>query len=173
MAAEQVPGYRIVHMIGQGGQAQVYLAEREADGLRVALKVLDSKLRHDRVFFERFLREYKLLTALENEFVVRIYEQGVTGDRAYIAMEFLPSGTLASRIREGLDSRAALRLAAQIARALDAIHSQGIVHRDLKPTNILCRANGQPADVGFGIARDRAARSDPSIAGQMLPAPTH
>jgi len=44
----------------------------------VALKVLDSKLRHDRVFFERFLREYKLLTALENEFVVRIYEQGVT-----------------------------------------------------------------------------------------------
>jgi len=135
MAAEQVPGYRIVHMIGQGGQAQVYLAERETDGLRVALKVLDSKLRHDRVFFERFLREYKLLTALENEFVVRIYDQGVTGDRAYIAMEFLPSGTLASRIREGLDSRAALRLAAQIARALDAIHSQGIVHRDLKPTN--------------------------------------
>src|SRR6266550_4750659 len=98
MAAEQVPGYRIVHMIGQGGQAQVYLAERETDGLRVALKVLDSKLRHDRVFFERFLREYKLLTALENEFVVRIYDQGVTGDRAYIAMEFLPSGTLASGI---------------------------------------------------------------------------
>src|SRR5213593_355920 len=97
MAAELVPGYRIVHMIGQGGQAQVYLAERETDGLRVALKVLDSKLRHDRVFFERFLREYKLLTALENEFVVRIYDQGVTGDRAYIAMEFLPSGTLASR----------------------------------------------------------------------------
>src|SRR2546426_4496079 len=60
MAAELVPGYRIVHMIGQGGQAQVYLAERETDGLRVALKVLDSKLRHDRVFFERFLREYKL-----------------------------------------------------------------------------------------------------------------
>src|SRR5205807_9842571 len=66
-----------------------------------------------------------------------LYDQGVTGDHAYLAMEFLPSGTLASRIREGLDSRAALRLAAQIARALDAIHSQGIVHRDLKPTNIL------------------------------------
>src|SRR5438552_714763 len=112
MAAEQVPGYRIVHMIGQGGQAQVYLAEREADGLRVALKVLDSKLRHDRVFFERFLREYKLLTALENEFVVRIYDQGVTGDRAYIAMEFLPSGALASRMREGLAWRGAVPVAA-------------------------------------------------------------
>src|SRR5205809_110591 len=117
MAAEQVPGYRIVHMIGQGGQAQVYLAERETDGLRVALKVLDSKLRHDRVFFERFLREYKLLTALENEFVVRIYDQGVTGDRAYIAMEFLPSGTLAPRSRSGTDPPASRRRSALTARS--------------------------------------------------------
>ena len=173
MAAELVPGYRIVHMIGQGGQAQVYLAEREADGLRVALKVLDRKLRHDRVFFERFLREYQLVAALENEYVARIYDQGITGEQAYIAMEFLPSGTLASRIREGLDSRAALRLAAQIARALDAIHSQGIVHRDLKPMNILFRANGQPVIVDFGLARDLAASSNLTVAGQLLATPRY
>src|SRR3977135_3680008 len=92
MAAVLVPGYRIVHMIGQGGQAQVYLAEREADGLRLALKVLDRKLRHDRVFFERFLREYQLVAALENEYVARIYDQGVTDDNAYLAMESLTSG---------------------------------------------------------------------------------
>src|SRR4030081_355834 len=110
MAAAQVPGYRIVHMIGQGGQAKVYLAEREKDGLRVALKVLDRKLRHDRVFFERFLREYQLVAALENEYVARIYDQGVTDDHAYLAMEFLPSRTLASRIRQGLDARAATRV---------------------------------------------------------------
>src|ERR1700694_4632588 len=168
MTAEQVPGYKIVHMIGQGGQAQVYLAERDKDGLRVALKVLDSKLRHDRVFFERFMREYKLIAALENEYVARIYDQGFTGDSAYIAMEFLPSGTLASRIREGLDSRAALRLAAQIARALDAIHAQGIVHRDLKPANILFRADGRPVIVDFGLARDLAANSSLTVAGQQL-----
>ena len=173
MAAELVPGYRIVHMIGQGGQAQVYLAEREADGLRLALKVLDRKLRHDRVFFERFLREYTLVAAMENEYVARIYDQGVTGDHAYLAMEFLPSGTLASRIREGLDARAALRLAAQIARALDAIHSQGIVHRDLKPTNILFRANGQPVIVDFGLARDLAASSNLTVAGQLLATPRY
>lgn len=173
MAAALVPGYRIVHMIGQGGQAQVYLAEREADGLRVALKVLDRKLRHDRVFFERFLREYQLVAALENEYVARIYDQGVTDDHAYLAMEFLPSGTLASRIREGLDARAALRLAAQIARALDAIHSQGIVHRDLKPTNILFRANGQPVIVDFGLARDLAASSNLTVAGQLLATPRY
>jgi serine/threonine-protein kinase PpkA len=168
MAADLVPGYKIVHMIGQGGQAQVYLAERDKDGLRVALKVLDSKLRHDPVFFERFVREYKLIAALENEYVARIYDEGVTGDSAYIAMEFLPSGTLASRIREGLDSRAALRLTAQIARALDAIHAQGIVHRDLKPANILFRADGRPVIVDFGLARDLAASSNLTVAGQQL-----
>src|SRR4030088_1263643 len=165
MAAALVPGYRIVHMIGQGGQAQVYLAEREADGLRLALKGPDRKLRHDRVFFERFLREYQLVATLENEYVARIYDQGVTGEHAYIAMEFLPSGTLASRI--------ALPLAAQIARALDAIHSQGIVHRDLKPTNILFRANGQPVIVDFGLARDLAASSNLTVAGQLLATPRY
>jgi len=151
MAAEQpVPGYNVVHIIGQGGQAQVYLAEREHDGLRVALKVLNKALRNDRVFLERFVREYKLVASLNSAYVARIYDQGFSGDFPYIAMEFLPSGTLASRIREGLTTRAALRIAAQIAQALDAIHSRGIVHRDLKPANILFRADGRPVLVDFG-----------------------
>jgi serine/threonine protein kinase len=65
MTSEQqaVPGYTVVHIIGQGGQAQVFLAEREHDGLRVALKVLNRKLRNDPVFLERFVREYKLWPA--------------------------------------------------------------------------------------------------------------
>src|SRR5262249_23130646 len=62
-------GYTILHIIGQGGQAQVYLAERDQDGLRVAIKVLDRTLRQDRVFLERFVREYKLIAKLDNEFV--------------------------------------------------------------------------------------------------------
>ena len=113
--------YNVVHIIGQGGQAQVYLAEREHDGLRVALKVLNRALRNDRVFLERFVREYKLVASLDSAFVARIYDQGFTGDYPYIAMEFLPSGTLATRIREGIASRDALRMVAQIAKALDAI----------------------------------------------------
>ncbi len=67
MAQEQpVAGYNVVHIIGQGGQAQVYLAEREHDGLRVALKVLNRALRNDRVFLERFVREYKLVASLDS-----------------------------------------------------------------------------------------------------------
>jgi serine/threonine-protein kinase PpkA len=174
MPTEQpVPGYTVVHIIGQGGQAQVYLAEREHDGLRVALKVLNRALRNDPVFLERFVREYKLVSSLESPFVARIYDQGFTGDYPYLAMEFLPSGTLASRIREGLTTRAAIRLAAQIAQALDAIHSRGIVHRDLKPANILFRADGRPVLVDFGLARDLRVNSTLTIAGQFLATPRY
>ncbi|HVJ11046.1 MAG TPA: serine/threonine-protein kinase [Burkholderiales bacterium] len=174
MPREQpVPGYNVVHIIGQGGQAQVYLAEREHDGLRVALKVLNRALRNDPVFLERFVREYKLVASLDSAFVARIYDQGFTGDFPYIAMEFLPSGTLASRIREGLTTRAAIRLLAQIAQALDAIHGRGIVHRDLKPANILFRADGRPVLVDFGLARDMTVNSTLTIAGQFLATPRY
>ena len=170
---ELVAGYNVVHPIGQGGQAMVYLAEREHDGLRVALKVLDKRLRADPIFRERFVREYKLLSSLNNEHVARIYDQGFAGDQAYIAMEFLPSGTLASRIHEGLSTRAALRLTLQIARALDAIHTAGIVHRDLKPSNILFRADGRPVIVDFGLAKDLGVNSTLTIAGKLLATPRY
>jgi serine/threonine-protein kinase PpkA len=174
MATEQpVPGYNVVHIIGQGGQAQVYLAEREHDGLRVALKVLNRALRNDPVFLERFVREYKLVASIDSLYVARIYDQGFSGDYPYIAMEFLPSGTLASRIREGLTTRATLRLVTQIAQALAAIHSRGIVHRDLKPANILFRADGRPVLVDFGLARDMTISSTLTVAGQFLATPRY
>src|SRR5207237_8794598 len=114
-----VPGFTLVQRIGEGGQAQVYLAERDFDGLRVALKVLDSRVRHDKVFLERFVREYKLIAKLEMEHVARIYDQGFAGEHPYIAMESLPSGTPAARLYEGMPPRSALRVTAQISRALD------------------------------------------------------
>jgi serine/threonine protein kinase len=162
-----------VHIIGRGGQAEVYLAERIRDGLRVALKIMDRSLRKNPVFLERFMREYELVAGLENEYVCRIHDQGFTGEHPYIAMEFLPSGTLAGRIREGLTSRAALRLLSQIALALDAIHSRGIVHRDLKPANILFRADGRPVIVDFGLARDLGVPSTLTVAGQVMATPRY
>ncbi len=170
----EIPGYRIDHAIGKGGQAQVYVADRVRDGQRVALKVLDRSLRHDGNFFERFQREYKLIASLQNEFVARIYDQGVAGDYAYIAMEYLPGGTLAARMHGGLPSRTALRITAQVARALDAIHGRGIVHRDLKPANILFRADGRAVIVDFGLAKNLGSNSAQlTVAGQLVATPRY
>lgn len=168
-----VPGYSVLHLIGQGGQAKVYLASRDADGQSVALKVLDRTLRQDKVFLERLVRENRLIMSIENEHVARIYDQGFSGDNPYIAMEFLPAGTLAGRIREGMASRKALRIVSQIAKALDAIHAKGIVHRDLKPANILFRTNGRPVIVDFGLAKDMAATSTLTVAGQLIATPRY
>jgi serine/threonine-protein kinase PpkA len=167
------PGYTVLQKIGEGGQATVYLAERDHDGLRVALKVLEPRLRKDPVFLERFVREYKMLTSLENEYVARIYDQGFSGEHPYIAMEFLPSGTLAGRIHEGLTPRAALRLTRQIARALEVIHARGIVHRDLKPANILFRPDGRPVIVDFGLAKDLGINSTLTAAGRLVATPRY
>src|SRR5262249_54433081 len=128
----RVSGYTLLHLIGQGGQARVFLAERDHDGLRAALKVLNRDLKRDAVLLERFVREYKLLAAIDNESVARLYDQGFAGDFPYIAMEYFPCGTLVDRIREGLKPRAALRITQQLALALDAIHARDIIHRDLK-----------------------------------------
>jgi serine/threonine-protein kinase PpkA len=173
MAEPRIPGYRVLHPIGQGGQAMVYLAERSADGLTVALKVLDRQARQDHVYLERLKREYQVLAAVDHPYLAKIYDQSFTGDLPYIAMEFVPSGTLAARIRDGLASRDALRLVGQIAHALEAIHAKGIVHRDLKPANILFRADGRPVIVDFGLAKDLSASSTLTIAGQLLATPRY
>ena len=168
-----IPGYRSLCKIGEGGMAQVYLAEREQDGLQLVLKVLDPHLRSDRTFFKRFVQEYKLVAGLHNEYVAHIYDQGFAGEHPYIAMEYLSGGTLATRIHEGLTSLAALRITSQIARALDAIHAHGIIHRDLKPQNILFRDNGRPVIVDFGLAKDLGAKVALTRHGEVIATPRY
>jgi len=173
MAQPSIPGYRVEHPIGQGGQAMVYLATRTADGLSVALKVLDRSARQDQVYLERLRREYQVLAAIDNPYVARIHDQDFSGELAYIAMEFVPAGTLAGKIHGGLAVRDALRLAGQIAHALESIHAAGIVHRDLKPANILFRNDGRPVIVDFGLAKDLSASSTLTAAGQLLTTPRY
>lgn len=172
--AREVPGYRLLRKIGEGGMGQVYLAERVHDGLQLVLKLLGPALRGDPVFLQRFVREYKLIAAIADEHVARIYDQGFAGAQPYLAMEFLAGGTLAARIHEGVTSLAALRLAGGIARALDTIHRHGIVHRDLKPQNIMFRAGGaRPVIVDFGLARDLCGDSTLTRHGPLLATPRY
>jgi FixJ family two-component response regulator len=171
--ARAIKGYRTLRMIGEGGMAQVYLAERERDGLQLVLKVLDPGLRQNSTFLRRFEREYKLIVSLENEHVARIYDHGFAGEHPYIAMEYLSGGTLAARMREGITSLAALRLTSQIAKALDAIHTRDVVHRDLKPQNIMFRDNGRPVIVDFGLAKDLDSEIELTRQGEVMATPRY
>jgi len=171
--AGAIPGYRTLRMIGEGGMAQVYLAERERDGIQLVLKVLDPGLRRNSTFLKRFEREFRLIVSLENEHVARIFDHGFSGERPYIAMEYLSGGTLAARMQEGMTSLAALRIVSQIAKALDAIHTHDIVHRDLKPQNIMFRDSGRPVIVDFGLAKDLDAESQLTRAGEVMATPRY
>ncbi|HZY18923.1 MAG TPA: protein kinase [Ramlibacter sp.] len=146
-------GYRLTRKIGTGGMTDVYLAQRDADGLEVVLKVLEASGDSATPHLSRFIQEYALLSRIDHPHVVRIHDQGFTDDHAYIAMEYFPLGDLRAELAGALPQRRALEVLAQVARALDAIHGLGVVHRDLKPENIMRRADGSVALADFGIAK--------------------
>ena len=147
-------------LLGGGGMAKVFLAHDRILGRDVALKVLREQYAEDEEFVERFRREATNVAALNHPNVVQVYDQGRSEDgRYYIAMEYVPGGTLNDRIDgEGtLDPGEAARLASQVAEALQAAHDRGIVHRDVKPQNVLLAAAGDAKVADFGIARAASA----------------
>jgi tRNA A-37 threonylcarbamoyl transferase component Bud32 len=153
-----VPG----DLLGGGGMAQVYLARDEVLGRDVALKILRERYAHDEGFVERFRREAKNAAALNHPSIVQVYDQGSTEDGDhYIAMECVPGGTLAERIkREGpLDPREAAGVASRVAEALSVAHGRGIIHRDIKPQNVLLTASGEAKVADFGIARAASSKT--------------
>ena len=150
----RIPGYSIKRELGAGGMAAVYLAIQDSLERRIALKVMSPALVADRTFTKRFLREAKTVAALSHPHVVSIYDVGVTDDQLhYFAMEYLPGGDLAERIRRGMTERELVGVLVAIARALGYSHERGYVHRDVKPGNILFDASGHPVLTDFGIAR--------------------
>ncbi|MCX7890857.1 MAG: protein kinase [Burkholderiales bacterium] len=171
--AVDIPGYAILREIGRGGMSKVYLAERQADRLQLVLKVLDPRLHADPQFRERFLREYRILSRIRDENVVAIFDQGVTARHAYFAMEYFPGGDLKQHIAKRMTSMAALKILAQIAKALDAVHSAGVVHRDLKPQNIMYRENHKVAILDFGLARELDATTTLTQRGMVFATPLY
>ncbi|MDO9402427.1 MAG: protein kinase [Polaromonas sp.] len=159
----RLKGYRIIRKIGSGGMTEVYLAEREADGLQIVLKVLDSHGKHASDNLVRFIQEYALLSTIRHPSVIRIHDQGFTDEHAYIAMEYFERGDLRALFGPDLTPQRALDVVRQIAEALAAIHASGIVHRDIKPENIMLRSDGSVALADFGIAKSMQKAALPEL----------
>ena len=147
--------YRIQRKLGAGGMADVYLAEDQELGRRVAIKILNGRHANDAQFIERFRREAKNAAALNHPNIVSIYDRGEAEDTYYIAMEFLDGRTLKELIvgHGAAPVRVAIEYARQILSALRFAHRHGIVHRDIKPHNVLVDAEGRVKVTDFGIAR--------------------
>ena len=162
--------YRILRPLGSGGMAEVYLAHDDVLDRDVALKVMSGRYSDDDEFVERFKREAQSAAALSHPNIVSIYDRGESEDGTYyIAMEYLPGGTLKDRIskRGALAPQTAAAVALQIAEALRAAHHAGVVHRDIKPHNVLVTASGDVKVGDFGIAR-AASSSTMTRTGSIL-----
>jgi eukaryotic-like serine/threonine-protein kinase len=160
--------YRIVRKLGTGGMANVYLAEDEVLGRRVAIKILNDRHAGDEQFVERFRREAKNAASLSHPNIVSIYDRGEAEGTYYIAMEYLDGRSLKELIiaRGPAPVHIAIDYARQILAAIRFAHRHGIVHRDIKPHNVLVDAEGRLKVTDFGIAR--AGTSQMTEAGSII-----
>jgi len=159
--------YRILRKLGSGGMANVYLAEDEDLGRRVAIKILNDRYANDELFIERFRREAKSAAALSHPNIVSIYDRGEAEGTYYIAMEVIEGRSLKELIltRGPLPIGQAIAFTFEILDALRFAHRHGIIHRDVKPHNILI--GGERLKVtDFGIAR--AGASQMTEAGSIM-----
>ncbi len=160
--------YRIVRKLGAGGMANVYLAEDQELGRRVAIKILNDRHANDDQFVERFRREAKNAAGLSHPNIVSVYDRGEAEGTYYIAMEYLDGRSLKELIvsRGPAPVPVAIDYARQILGALRFAHRNGIVHRDIKPHNVLVDSEGRLKVTDFGIAR--AGASQMTEAGSII-----
>jgi beta-lactam-binding protein with PASTA domain len=160
--------YKIVSRLGSGGMADVYLAEDQQLGRKVALKLLHRRFAEDPDFVERFRREAQAAAGLQHPNVVSVYDRGSYDGTYYIAMEYLPGRTLKQVIRQDapIDPIRAIDITIQILKAARFAHRRGVIHRDLKPHNVIVDEADHAKVTDFGIAR--AGASDMTETGSIM-----
>src|SRR4051812_38001584 len=145
--------YRVGELLGKGGMGEVYRAHDAKLGRDVALKVLPDEFASDPSRFARFEREARLLASLNHPNIAAIYGLEEASETRFLVLELVEGDTLAERLRRPLPVEQALRLAVQIAIALETAHAKGIIHRDLKPANIRITPDGVLKVLDFGLAK--------------------
>ena len=167
--------YEIEREIGAGGMAQVFLARDLKHDRAVAIKVLNPTL-SAALGTERFLREISIAARFSHPHILPLHDSGEAAGLLYYVMPYVEGESLRQRLdrEKQLPTQEAVRIAAQVAHALDYAHSHGVVHRDIKAANILL-STGEAVVADFGIARAIDAASDVSLtaAGTSTGTPTY
>ncbi|MEV0321673.1 serine/threonine-protein kinase [Streptomyces sp. NPDC050658] len=176
LIGRQIAGYRVEREIGRGGMAVVYRAKDLRLDRTVALKLLAPELARNDTFRNRFTHESRVAASIEHPHIVPVFEAGETDGVLYIAMRYVPGLDLRHLLdRSGpLPVGTALRIAVQVASALDAAHDHGLVHRDVKPGNILV-AKGTDSDhpehvylTDFGLTKKSLSLTGFTTVGQFV-----
>ncbi|NNN34657.1 serine/threonine protein kinase [Streptomyces sp. S3(2020)] len=176
LIGRRIAGYRIEREIGRGGMAVVYRARDLRLDRTVALKLLAPELARNDTFRRRFTHESRAAAAIDHPHIVPVFEAGETDGVLYIAMRYVEGSDLRHLLdRQGpLTPAVALRIAAQVASALDAAHEHGLVHRDVKPGNILV-ARGTDSDhpehsylTDFGLTKKSLSLTGFTTVGQFV-----
>ena len=146
--------YELLELIGQGGMADVYLAQDIILNRTIAIKILRTSLAKDPIYVTRFQREASAAAALSHKNIVEIYDVGEDEDKYYIVMEYVPGMTLKELIlkRGAVHVVEAIDIMKQVISGISKAHQLGIIHRDLKPQNILVTDSGVAKIADFGIA---------------------
>jgi serine/threonine-protein kinase len=150
--------YKLLESLGDGAMGQVFVAENQAIGRRVAIKLLKAELLADSSFRQRFQQEAMANAAVEHRNVARFIDL-VVGDPTFLVMEYVPGPTLYALLKKegALEWRRAVGLGVRLCWGLDAAHARGIIHRDVKPANVIITPDEElgeePKLIDFGLAK--------------------
>ena len=154
MIGKTLGHYQITNQLGRGGMGEVFQAKDQKLGREVAIKVLPEEFAKDADRVARFQREAKLLASLNHPNIAAIHGLEESGGTNFLVLELVEGQTLADRIKtEPVPVEESLKLALQIAEALEAAHEKGVIHRDLKPANIKVTPDGKVKVLDFGLAK--------------------
>jgi serine/threonine protein kinase len=171
LADRAVPGYEILGVLGRGGMAVVYQARQLGLNRLVALKMILAGDAADAAEHARFRHEAEAVAQLQHPNIVQIYDLGEHAGQPYLALEYVPGGTLAHQLGNPQPPHQAAQLVETLARAIHHAHERGIVHRDLKPANILLdrRTGCQPVQAHTSPKRQRGEGPLPCASGLCAP----